>query len=279
VPDRPNVAFPGFEASFMDVPCIWSAIFAGALVVAAPAYATDTGVLPGAAIGGPGGISSPSDDGSKPSEEPAHGEDQAPGEVDWLTAPLDPERHSVWIPAAEWGAALALTIPLFLIDPEFVNTGTFSSDNFANAWTEAPVWDTDGVVSNYVLHPVMGSEAYLSLRNRDYGPFESFLFATGVSFAWEYLFEAWVEQPSGQDLIVTSPAGALLGEFRFQIKLQLVQWSPSLGRDALIILVDPLEALHRYIGHLCKDDDMEETMSSSLNFGPDGARFMLTMPF
>ena len=60
----------------------------------------------------------------------------------------------------------------------------------------------DGIVANYVLHPIMGAEAYLSVRNRDYGPIESFLFATGVSVAWEYLFEAWVERPSAQDLLI-----------------------------------------------------------------------------
>lgn len=140
------------------------------------------------------------------------------------------------------------------------------------------MWDTDGHVANYVLHPIMGAEAYLTLRNREYGPFESFLFATGVSFAWEYLFEAWVEQPSAQDLLTTSPIGAIQGELRFQAKQWLGRPNPSFGRDALIVLLDPIEALHRLIG-LCDDDDTEETMSSSMNFGPGQAQLMLTMQF
>lgn len=260
----------------MSLPGFSSTVFAGALVLAMPAYAVETGVLPGANFSGPSGITSPADNGLEQSGEPAQAEALARSEVDWLTAPPDPERHSVWIPTAEWTVALSLTIPLFLIDPSFVHTGTFSSDNFADAWTKGPEWDTDGVVANYVLHPIMGAEAYLTLRNRDYGPMESFLFSTGVSVAWEFLFEAWVERPSGQDLLVTSPIGALQGELRFQAKRQLARWSPSLGRDALIILLDPIEAIHRYIG---KDDATEETMSSSLNFGPGQARLMLTMQF
>ena len=260
----------------MSLPGIFFTVFAGVLVLATPSYAVETGVLPGAAFSGPSGINSAADNGLEHSGEPAQGEALEQSEVDWLTAPLDPERHSVWIPTAEWAVALGLTIPLFLIDPAFVHTGKFSSDTFADSWTNAPVWDTDGHIANYLLHPIMGAEAYLSLRNRDYGRMESFLFATGVSFAWEYVFEAWVEQPSAQDLLVTSPAGALLGEFRFEMRRRLSLWSPSLGRDALIILVDPLEALHRYIG---KDDATEETMSSSLNFGPGQARLMLTMQF
>jgi hypothetical protein len=138
------------------------------------------------------------------------------------------------------------------------------------------VWDTDGHVANYVLHPIMGAEAYLTVRNRDYGPMPSFLFSTGVSFAWEYLFEAWVEQPSIQDLLVTSPIGAPQGELRFQMRRRLSRWSPSLGRNALIVLVDPIEAIHRWIGSF---DDEEQTMNTSLNFGPGQARLMLTMQF
>ena len=160
-----------------------------------------------------------------------------------------------------------------------MHTGKFSADNFADAWTYLPEWDSDGVVANYVLHPIMGAEAYLTLRNRDYGPMQSFLFATGVSFAWEYLFEAWVEQPSGQDLLVTSPAGALLGELRFQMKRGLATWSPSLGRSALLILVDPIEAIHRGIGRIRDDDDTEEAIGSSLNLGPGQVGLMLTMRF
>jgi hypothetical protein len=263
----------------MSLPVILYTVFAGALVLATPVYAVETISLPGvhdAAASAPGGNDSPADTLLKESAEPAQGEALAQSEVHWLTAPPDPDRHSVWIPAAEWAVALSLTIPLFLIDPAFVNTGTLSANTFADSWTKGPVWDGDGVVANYVLHPIMGAEAYLTLRNRDYGPMESFLFATGVSFAWEFLFEAWVERPSGQDLLVTSPLGALQGELRFQMKRRLARWSPSLGRSALLILVDPIEAIHRCIG---RDDDTEDTMRSSLNFGPNQARLMLTMEF
>jgi hypothetical protein len=54
------------------------------------------------------------------------------------------------------------------------------------------------------------------------------------------------------------------------------------GRDALLILVDPIEAIHRYIGKEFlnrSNDATDETMSSLLNFGPDQARLMLTLLF
>jgi len=265
----------------MNRPGISSIVFAAMLVLAMPVHAVETGVLPeshGAA--GPSGITAPADAESERLPEPA--EAPAPSETDWLAAPPHPSRHNLWVPTAEWAVALALTIPLFMIDPAFVNTGTVSPDNFVDAWTKPPVWDTDGVIANYVLHPIMGAEAYLTVRNRDYGPFESFLFATAVSVGWEYLFEAWVERPSGQDLLVTSPIGSLQGELRYQMRRRIARWSPSAGRNALLILVDPVEALHRYVGKTFlhrPDDQTDATMGSSLNVGPDQARVTVTMRF
>lgn len=264
----------------MSLRGISCAVFAATLIVAMPVFGAETGVLPaghGAVPSEPSLTISPADTGSELSGEAAEKEALARRQADWLAAPLDPDRHTLWVPTAEWTVALSLTIPLFMIDPSFVHTGTISADHFADAWTKAPVWDTDGDVANYVLHPIMGAEAYLTVRNRDYGPITSFLFATGVSVGWEYVFEAWVEQPSIQDLLVTSPIGALQGELRFQIRRRLARWEPSFGRNALIVLVDPIEAIHRYIGTF--DDDDEETMISSLSFGPGQARLMLTMQF
>lgn len=258
----------------MNRPGICSIVFAATLVVAMPVHAADTGVLPGSHGAADSGVEQPA--------EPAEREAPVRSEEDWLAAPPHPSRHNLWVPTAEWAVALALTIPLFMIDPAFVNTGTVSSDHFVDAWTKPPVWDTDGVIANYVLHPIMGAEAYLTVRNRDYGPIESFLFATAVSVGWEYLFEAWVERPSTQDLLVTSPIGSLQGELRYQMRRRIARWNPSVGRNALLILVDPVEALHRYVGKTFlnhPEDATVETMGSSLNVGPDQARVTVTMRF
>ena len=269
----------------MSLRGISSTVFAAVLVLAMPVHAFDADVVAGndgAASSGPSGITSPADSALEQSGEPAEGEPPAPSEPDWLAAPPDPARHNLWVPTAEWAVALALTIPLFMIDPAFVNTGTVSSEHFVDAWTRPPVWDTDGHIANYVLHPIMGAEAYLTVRNREYGPIESFLFATAVSVGWEYLFEAWVERPSTQDLLVTSPIGSLQGELRFQVRRRIARWSPSVGRNALLILVDPVEALHRYVGKKFldrPDDATDATMGSSLSVGLDQARLMVTMQF
>jgi hypothetical protein len=276
-------------------------VFAGALVLATAGHGLET-VAPGtfgetiaaapnspeagsdgAASSGPGGITSPADSGLKPSGEPAQGEDRGRSESDWLTIPPDPARHNLWVPTVEWGVCLGLTTALFLIDPAAFNVDPLSADNFADAWTRPPDWDDgDGIVANYILHPIMGAEAYLTVRNRGYGPIASFLFSTGVSVAWEYLFESWGQHPSAIDLVTTSPIGSLQGELRFQMRRRIARWNPSAGRDALLILVDPVEALHRYIGKQFlnhSNDATDETVASSLNFGPDQARVLVTLQF
>ena len=269
----------------MSLRGISSAVFAGVLVLAMPVYAVGTDVIPGshgATVSGPSGITSPADSGLEQSGEPAQGEAPAPSKSDWLAIPPDPARHNLWVPTAEWATCLALTIPLFTLAPSFVHTGTVSTNQFVEAWTRPPAWDTDGAVANYVLHPIMGAEAYLTVRNRDYGPIESFLFSTAVSVGWEYLFESWAERPSAQDLLITSNIGSLQGELRFQIRRRIARWSPSVGRNALLILVDPVEALHRYIGKTFlhrSDDAPDETMGSSLDIGANQARLTLTMQF
>jgi hypothetical protein len=254
--------------------------FAGVLALAMPAYAVDTGVLPESH--GAAGIASPDDSGLAQLSEPAEEDVVARPEPDWLAIPPDPSRHNLWVPTAEWATALALTIPLFMIDPSFVNTGTVSAEHFADAWTKGPVWDTDGAIANYLLHPIMGAEAYLTVRNRDYGPLTSFLFSTGVSVGWEFLFESWAERPSIQDLLITSNIGSLQGELRFQIRRRIARWRPSIGRNTLLVLVDPVEALHRYVGKTLlhrPDDATDEPVSSTLAVGPDQARMTVSMQF
>ncbi len=66
------------------------------------------------------------------------------------------------------------------------------------------------------------------------------------SFTWEYLIEAWHKQPSGIDLLWTPTGGALLGEGRYQLcQLARQRLRPSVGRQLLFYLLDPLGQLER----------------------------------
>jgi hypothetical protein len=93
-----------------------------------------------------------------------------------------------------------------------------STRNFRRAFREGPAPDNDHWFTNYVLHPLMGSESYLRAREGNWGWFGSFLFSTAASIIWEFIYESWTERPSTQDLFITSTTGSLLGEIRYQLK-------------------------------------------------------------
>ncbi len=91
--------------------------------------------------------------------------------------------------------------------------------DWVKGWTRRPrADDVDNDFVNYVLHPLAGSETHLIARNHGWTFGESFLFDAFGSFMWEYVFENVHERPSRVDLLVTAPAGALLGELRWWAK-------------------------------------------------------------
>lgn len=89
------------------------------------------------------------------------------------------------------------------------------------AYTTAPVWDHDPFYWNYIVHPITGSWVYLMERNHGRAPMRGFLLSTAASVGWEYGFEAVIEQPSIQDLLVTSTVGSLLGELSYRLTLKM----------------------------------------------------------
>lgn len=96
-----------------------------------------------------------------------------------------------------------------------------STRNFNRAFSKGPAPDNDHWFTNYVLHPLMGSESYLRAREGNWGCFGSFLFSSAASILWEFIYESWTERPSTQDLLITSTFGSLLGEIRYQLKRKM----------------------------------------------------------
>ncbi|WP_050756115.1 DUF3943 domain-containing protein [Nitrococcus mobilis] len=96
-----------------------------------------------------------------------------------------------------------------------------SADNFVKAFTSPPKFDDDPLLFNFVLHPLWGSETYLRAREAHFGVPGSIAFSFGASFTWEYFYESWAQQPSTQDLIVTTGVGWIIGEARYYLKKRL----------------------------------------------------------
>ena len=121
-------------------------------------------------------------------------------------------------------------------------SSTFVQDglgNFRDAYTGPPVWDTDHWFHNYIGHPYGGSVYYNTVRCQGAKKGQSFLFSMALSVQWEYLFEAFAEQPSIQDLFITPIFGSLLGEFVHRLTISLKKHGTSFGEKVIITILNP----------------------------------------
>jgi hypothetical protein len=106
-----------------------------------------------------------------------------------------------------------------------------------------PVWDKDEPFINYVLHPYWGGAYYVRGRERGLDRQQSFLYSAFLSTLYEYTYEAFFENVSLTDLIVTPVLGSLLGEYVFMPLRERIRAQPgelTWSDKALLVLTDPL---------------------------------------
>lgn len=77
--------------------------------------------------------------------------------------------------------------------------------------------DGDGLLINYVGHPLMGAYMFIFARHQGFDFMQSAGASTLGSFFWEYGLEAPFERPSRSDLLVTSTIGSLIGEAAYHL--------------------------------------------------------------
>jgi len=114
---------------------------------------------------------------------------------------------------------------------------------FRQAYTRPPVWDEDGWAVNYVGHPLSGMQTYLLERNHGSSSTRSFLFSSAASIGWEYGIEAWAEQPSIQDLLVTSTVGSVLGELSYRATQRMLRDGLSQREKVVLTVINPVHVL------------------------------------
>ena len=119
-------------------------------------------------------------------------------------------------------------------------------DNFGEAYTRPPVWDTDSWQINYVGHPYGGSLYYNTIRCRGASKTESFLFSTLLSTQWEYMVESVAERPSIQDLLITPITGWILGEWIHNLTLRMAKGGYGVLEKVLLTVLNPMHTI--YIG-------------------------------
>jgi len=124
--------------------------------------------------------------------------------------------------------------------------------------TRGPVFDNDSFLINYIEHPYVGSAYYVWGRGAGLSRKESAALSILLSMVyWEYGWEALIEPPSWQDLIVTPLVGSFIGEGVWQLKQKIdakggtiygSRFLGSLGK----ILLDPIGEANHGLQHLLK---------------------------
>lgn len=117
-------------------------------------------------------------------------------------------------------------------------------ENLKRAFTQFPVVDEDEWYVNYLGHPYQGACFYNAIRSQGARIWQSALFVTGHSFAWEYLLEGGNEQPSIQDIFVTPLAGIILGEAVHQATIAMSQNGFKWYECMFVVVFNPMYAIN-----------------------------------
>ena len=175
--------------------------------------------------------------------------------------PVDGDQVTGGVPGKDWSgigrdtAYFAgyqfLIVGLLYVLPESVNgwSQEQKEEYSLERWKENvsnPQWDHDKWYVNYLFHPYWGATYYIRARERGFDKLESFIYSTALSVVYEFGVEALFEQPSYQDLIITSTVGTLLGMYVFEpiretikAKGEEQKWYDKMA----LILSDPLGAV------------------------------------
>lgn len=154
-----------------------------------------------------------------------------------------PRKHHTLQNAAVFAGIGVISFGVLWVLPEEVSKWPRDErriNHLLDAFRRPPVWDRDPWFWNYAVHPVFGAYTYLAERNHDESRLRAFLFSTGASVAWEYVFEAWVEHPSAQDLLITSTAGSVLGELSYLATRRMARDGFRGWEKAALVVINPV---------------------------------------
>lgn len=170
----------------------------------------------------------------------------------WRIAPPDtPDYGGAARDTAYFMVFQLAVIGLLYVAPESVSgwTDEDKEDFDSGKWEEHvkdPERDDDHWFINYVLHPYWGATYYIRGRERGFSRPQSFFFSFGLSFLYEFGFEAMFEKPSYQDLWTTPVIGSLVGEFWFTGVRDRIKAKPgelNWKDKTVLFLTDPLGVL------------------------------------
>lgn len=140
-----------------------------------------------------------------------------------------------------------------------------------------PHLDSDDFIINYVMHPYWGATYFVRAKERGYGNTGAFWYSAALSALYEFGVEAFFEQPSIQDLIVTPVAGSLLGARFMAMRTNIRDRIHREGRYRngdrwWLVLSDPLGTVGRFTDRVLRRDTAVELRPLiSRDYAPDAA--------
>ena len=197
-----------------------------------------------------------------------------------INIPLDPDRNVFNIPEGRLFGRytfLARDTGFLIIPAAIIIGGLYYAPESVSNWSKedkdnslsdlgdkwwdnvsnGPVWDEDDLWLNLIAHPYWGATYYLHSRHYAYSKWESFWYSFFVSnILYEYGVEAFAEEPSIQDLILTPLGGWLVGEYIFlPIEAKIIKngnrfWGSKILGRTLRFVMDPLGSIIRPLRRL-----------------------------
>jgi len=144
-----------------------------------------------------------------------------------------------------------ISTTILFVSPESISRWDMSEitmvnclNNFKRAYTEPPIIDKDWWIVNYIGHPYQGAYFYNAVRSQNATILQSSLFCFGHSMLWEYFAEAFFEQPSIQDILVTPISGILIGELAHRATIRMGRNGFTWYEKGLIVLFNPMYVLN-----------------------------------
>lgn len=173
--------------------------------------------------------------------------------MDWIYTPSSPPMYVLGSTTILITGCLIATGLLYIMPPSLTHWDkdewkpSALKENWMSNVRSGPVVDEDGIFLNWITHPYWGAVYYMQPRSVGYSFAESALFSfVASSFFWEYGIEAFAEDPSWQDLIITPAIGSLIGEVFYRSTKYIMNngnllfGSRVLANIALVIM-DPLK--------------------------------------
>lgn len=105
-------------------------------------------------------------------------------------------------------------------------------------------WDNNHYAINFFGHPLQGTFYYNAARSSGKDFYESFVYTAFGSFTWEMYMER--EEPSTNDLLVTTMGGATFGEMQYRLFSRMQNHPhPSILTKATSFVIDPMAFINR----------------------------------